>query len=107
MTENVLKSIDNLKKRGYNLIRVKNTFKDGASYKGINTLVETSKGEVFELQFHTKESFELKNGKLHELYEESRALDKIKDKEKVKELRLKMIELSKRIKNPQNIERIK
>ena len=54
------------------MIEVTNTLKDvSASYRGINTLVQNARGYVFELQFHTKESLEVKE-KNHKLYEEQR-----------------------------------
>ena len=61
-----------LSRKGYNMIEVTNTLKDvSASYRGINTLVQNARGYVFELQFHTKESLEVKE-KNHKLYEEQR-----------------------------------
>ena len=61
-------------KQGYRFVRVKNTWRDGQAYKGINAFVEKG-GVVFELQFHTKDSFALKNGELHRLYELAREVD--------------------------------
>ncbi|MDO9734993.1 hypothetical protein Q7535_12825, partial [Glaesserella parasuis] len=64
-----------LEKQGYFTVVVKNTWKDGAVYKGVNTFVTTlikKDNVVFELQYHTQQSFDLKNGVLHNLYEQFR-----------------------------------
>lgn len=96
--------IDGLEQAGYKIVVVKNTWQDGQSYKGINTFVEKD-GVVFELQYHTQDSFTLKNGKLHTLYEEFR-LDET-SLERKNELWLQMVQLSAKIKQPNNIEKIK
>lgn len=96
--------IDGLEQAGYKIVAVKNTWQDGQSYKGINTFVEKD-GIVFELQYHTHDSFTLKNGKLHTLYEEFR-LDET-SLERKNELWLQMVQLSAKIKQPNNIEKIK
>ena len=95
-----------LKEKGYKIIRVKNTFKDGVTYKGINTLLETDKGIIFELQYHTDMSLKIKENELHKIYEKQRVLDKIKDKDKWDELEMLMIKVSERINNPENVEAI-
>lgn len=64
-----------LEKQGYFTVVVKNTWKDSAVYKGVNTFVTTlikKDNVVFELQYHTQQSFDLKNGVLHNLYEQFR-----------------------------------
>jgi hypothetical protein len=43
-------------------------------YQGINTNFRSPEGQVFELQFHTQESFNVKQNLTHELYEELRIL---------------------------------
>lgn len=95
-----------LKEKGYKIIRVKNTFKDGVTYKGINTLLEADKGVIFELQYHTDMSLKIKENELHKIYEKQRVLDKIKDKDKWDELEMLMIKVSERINNPENVEAI-
>lgn len=67
--KNMLRS---LKQGGYEKIAVKNTFKKGAIYKGINTVFKSPTGQKFELQFHTHESFHVKQIENHTLYEEAR-----------------------------------
>lgn len=63
--------VKNLDEINYNLIEVTNTFEGASAYKGINTLVKDDTGYVFELQFHTPESLEIKEVN-HKLYEEYR-----------------------------------
>ena len=93
-----------LKAKGYDIIKVKNTWSKDSVYKGVNTILEKD-GEKFEMQYHTKESFELKNGKLHELYEEVR-LETTSAKRK-DELHKEMVKLSGKLKTPRGIEAIK
>ncbi|HFH3126193.1 TPA: minor capsid protein [Streptococcus pyogenes] len=88
---------------GFKIEKVKNTWLDDGPYNGVNTVV--SKDNVkFEIQYHTQESFDLKNGKLHELYEERR-LPNITRKRKA-ELDKMMFELSKSLIKPNQIERV-
>lgn len=106
-TDSYFSLIDELEKGGYNTIRVKNTFADGNTYKGINTLVKRNNDVIFELQYHTPKSYEVKEGILHELYEKQRTLDKKKDFELWGQLEKEMIKASSEIINPKGVERIK
>lgn len=72
----------------------------------MNTLVKDKSGYIFELQFHTPKSFEIKEGELYKLYEKQRALNKKREKEQWDILEKMMIDLSKTIPNPKDIERI-
>lgn len=99
--------VEKMKEKGYNVIRVKNTFVDGVTYKGVNTLVQSKSGDIFELQFHTPESIKVKENELHKLYEEQRLLDKNKDKKKWDSLTEEMIKISNTVPIPKNVERIK
>lgn len=105
-TNKYFKIVEKMKAKGYNIIRVKNTFKQDVVYKSINTLVKNN-GDIFELQFHTPKSVEIKEGGLHKLYEIQRSLNKEKDYKKWEALVNKMIKLSNTIPIPKNIERIK
>ena len=62
--------------QGYRSAKVKNGWAVdspyGGTYKGINSSWVTPSGQVFELQFHTAESFDMKQVKTHKLYEEAR-----------------------------------
>ena len=60
---------------GYKTTIVKNTWDaPNASYRGINTTVESPDGVKFEMQYHTPESYAMKDH-THKLYEEQRVLD--------------------------------
>ncbi|MCL2777975.1 MAG: hypothetical protein FWD73_08220, partial [Polyangiaceae bacterium] len=69
--KNVMASMEN---NGYKKVAVNNTFQDGVPYKGINTVWETPSGTRFEVQFHTPESFDIKQNVNHSLYEQGRML---------------------------------
>lgn len=98
-----------MEKEGYLKLRVKNFWTKPGAYKGINTVYATPYGYFIEVQFHSKSSFELKEGLLHKLYEEQRVLNKDdeKDKKKWEELENKMQEASKGLGVPENIDKIK
>ncbi|MEL7571314.1 MAG: head morphogenesis protein, partial [Eubacteriaceae bacterium] len=94
------------KNKGYTTINIYNTWNyEFYPYKGINTVVKTPDGIVFELQYHTPESYKLKNGELHKLYEKQRLLEDTSSDEYI-ELNNKMIELSNILTKPIGIERI-
>jgi len=71
-TETVTAQMNALKSEGFVLNALKNTF-DQPGYKGINTTWRGPDGTVFEVQFHTPESFAAKM-ETHELYEAQRVL---------------------------------
>jgi hypothetical protein len=62
--------IDAMKESGYEM-RVKNYWKGGDPYQGINVAVTHPDGTQFELQFHTPQSV-VEKEKIHLLYEEYR-----------------------------------
>lgn len=68
------KTLTRLEEQGYKVVKVKNTFKAGAPYKGVNTQVVAPNGQIFELQFHTPQSFDVKQNVTHGLYERFRVL---------------------------------
>ena len=89
---------------GYKTIIVKNTWKNDSAYKGVNTFIQNEEGDVFEMQYHTQQSFDVKNGLLHKLYEKFRdPKTPIHEKEK---LLLEMRKLSSKIKVPEGVELI-
>ena len=107
MTEKALRSIEIFKERGYNTIEVKNYWLDkGNPYNGVNTTVKSPNGQKFELQYHTQESYTIKEGKMHELYEKQRVLTDNSSKEYI-ELEDMMFELSDSMQIPEWIGRIK
>lgn len=107
MTKDFNKFVEELKNRGYNVSAVKNYWNNSSNpYNGINTNFFSPKGYEFEIQFHTRESFELKNGKLHELYEKARVIDDKTSKEYIA-LQDEMFDLSEALIRPKNIESVK
>ncbi len=106
LTEKALLSIADLDKKGYTTVEIKNTWDDAFNpYRGVNTVVQAPNGQKFELQYHTPESFTLKNGKLHELYEEWRLLPG--GSARKAELTEEMFRLSNGLDRPKDIERVK
>ncbi|VOF53847.1 phage putative head morphogenesis protein, SPP1 gp7 family [Streptococcus pneumoniae] len=103
-TEEYLKMKQKLIAEGYKIVKVKNTWLVDGPYKGVNTVVEKD-GINFEMQYHTQESFDLKNGPLHELYEKYRDTS-TSDRERMK-LFKEMLDLSNELEIPKNIERVK
>lgn len=54
-------------------IRVKNTWGSATNpYRGVNVAITSPDGYVWELQFHTPESFEVKEAHLHPLYDQAK-----------------------------------
>ncbi|HED4470628.1 TPA: minor capsid protein [Pasteurella multocida] len=106
--EQYQKMQDKLTKKGYRTIVVKNTWQEGEIYKGINTFVSAFVGKdniPFEMQYHTQESFDLKNGKLHQLYETFRNPNtSLQEKAKIS---LEMRKLSAKLKVPKGVSLIK
>jgi uncharacterized Zn-binding protein involved in type VI secretion len=99
----VMKSLEG---GGYEKIRVKNTFGPDKQYQGINTNFLSPEGQVFELQFHTPESFNVKQNLTHGLYEELRILPN--DSPKRVELEQQIINISnEHITQPANINDVK
>lgn len=106
LTDKIGIAIDSFTGAGYNTVVVKNSWYSKKNpYRGINTTIVAPNGQKFEVQYHTKESFDLKNGKMHELYERARLLDD--DSVELIELRKEMFALSKELHIPKGIERVK
>ncbi|WP_056828349.1 minor capsid protein [Psychrobacillus sp. FJAT-21963] len=95
-----------LQKKGYSIYKIKNSWNNKSNpYKGINCIFISPDNQKFELQFHTPESFELKNGIMHKLYEEYR-LDTTSSERK-KQITHEMFQLSSNLTKPININEIK
>lgn len=58
----VTKALDTLESQGYRITKFKNTFTEGAPYKGLNCNFVDSNGVTYELQFHIPESMKIKEG---------------------------------------------
>ncbi|CAL99932.1 papain fold toxin 1 (glutamine deamidase) of polymorphic toxin system [Saccharopolyspora erythraea NRRL 2338] len=71
-TDGVLSAVDDLRARGYENVTFKPTWENPDTYKGVNsTWRDPATGRVFELQFHTPDSFKAKMD-THGLYEAER-----------------------------------
>ena len=93
-----------LESQGYEVVRVKNTMGDTkAPYRGVNTNVKSPDGSIWELQFHTAKSLEVKEVN-HKLYETQR-LDKTPAAKKA-ELGQQMASNAASIPSPKGIETI-
>lgn len=93
-----------MEKKGYTFVEIANTLKvETSAYRGINTLMKTKDGYVFEFQFHTPQSLEVKEIN-HKLYEEQRLGDT--PIERKNELALQMVKNSRSIETPVGVERI-
>jgi hypothetical protein len=56
----------------YRMVYSKNHWRDDPEYKGINTRWVTLEGQLFEVQFHTPESYHAKHEVTHSCYERAR-----------------------------------
>lgn len=106
--DHYVESFNRLKKgledRGYEMVEAENTIhKKGEKYRGLNTLVESPKGYTFELQFHTPQSFDIKEEN-HKDYEvERRLTTSAEDKDRLGKT---MIERANKIQTPKGAESI-
>ena len=92
--------------KGYTVAEVKNTWTDPNNpYNGINVKLISPTNQKLEVQFHTPESYELKNGPMHQLYEQWRALPE--DSDEALELQNRMFALARNLKTPQNISEVR
>lgn len=106
LVERINAAIDEFGEMGYNTVVLKNTWKNSKNpYKGVNTIIVAPNGQKFEVQYHTKESFETKE-KMHKLYEEWRLIEDKASEQAVK-LNREMAQLSRKLKIPKNIEKVK
>lgn len=107
MTDMFAAFVENISAKGYNINAVKNYWNNPTNpYNGINANFLTPDKFEFELQFHTPESFEMKNGKLHELYEKARVITDTESQEYIR-LQGEMFELSENMEKPKDIESVK
>lgn len=107
LSEKVLKIIEIYRNSGYNTVEIENYWLDNQNpYNGINTILRSPQGQTFELQYHTPESFGVKSGKIHELYEKQRLIKDVSSREYI-ELGDQMFELSDSMEIPKGIEKVK
>jgi hypothetical protein len=106
LTEGATNVMEGLEKAGFEKIKTKNTFKEGEIYKGVNTAFKTPDGQVFELQFHTPESFDVKQNLTHGLYEELRLIDDPASP-RATEIKEELQKISDTVELPKNIDKIR
>ena len=98
----VNKALDEYRKSGYIVDTVKNFWTKPWAYKGINVTLRNKEGKLFEVQFHTKNSFEIKDGPMHKLYEKQRKFKQ--GSKQYDEIEVEMKELAERsIKTPTGV----
>ena len=88
-----LKSLEN---KGHGIAEIKNYWDDGDAYQGINVVIRHPDGFLYELQFHTPMSFEVKQAN-HDMYDE---FQKETDPEKRYDLFIRMSEAASQIPKP-------
>lgn len=94
-----------LEGKGYGIVRVKNFWKDrGNPYNGVNCTFKAPDGRKFEIQFHTPESYGVKD-RMHKDYEAWRQLDPASPEAMA--LRRKMMGQSRGMEIPANIEEVR
>ena len=95
-----------LQKDGCTIVKLKNTWLDPRSaYKGVNVQLRDKEGQIFELQFHTPESFVAKEEETHAIYEKMRQLEQ--GSPEWNRLKDEQMEIAKRLQVPTDIERLK
>lgn len=105
LVDKTLKSIEMHNDMGYNTSVVKNYWLDRKNaYNGINTIVKAPNGQKFELQYHTQESYAVKDT-MHGLYEKWRMQDK--GSLEAIELKKQMHQMSSAMEVPKNISEVK
>lgn len=104
--ENVKKACSTLNNNNCTtIIKKKNYWIDDRNpYNGINTLLQDVNGTKFEIQYHTPESFDIKQ-KAHVLYEKQRVLEE--DSMEYLSLKKQMYEMNNKIEIPKNIQEVR
>ena len=106
LTQGVQDSLALYEQKGYEIVQVRNAWQDDTNpYNGINVRLISPDRQKLEVQFHTPESYEVKNGPMHRLYEEWRRLPE--DSDEAITLQNQMFALSRRITAPRNISEVK
>ncbi len=107
LADRVGAAIAAFEKMGYNTVEVKNYWlKEDSPYKGINTTVITPDGIRFEVQYHTPQSYAIKSGEMHALYEQLRLVDDPTSPEAL-EISAAMWEYAEQIDTPEGIAEVK
>ena len=67
-TQKTVELLGKIRDSGYEILKIKNTW-DSAMYKGVNVSLKAPDGTLFEVQFHTTDSFIVKECDTHLFYE--------------------------------------
>lgn len=97
-------AIDQLKKQGFTLIKIHNWWADNDAYEGLHVTFQTPTEVNFEIQFHTPETYKIKEEKLNQLFE------KYEDEKflpRRKELYEEIVKLWKSVEVPENAQDLK
>ena len=106
LAEGTNNSLSLYEAKGYTVCDVRNTWEDDTNpYNGINVKLLSPGGQKLEVQFHTPESFAVKNGPMHQLYEAWRQLPE--DSQEAMELQNRMFALSRQLQVPRNISEVR
>lgn len=101
----VKSTVAKLLSTGHKKLKFKNTWGNATGYLGINAVFVTPEGAMFELQFHTAQSFHAKDKGTHALYEEQRRLDP--DSERYAELEEMQQAIFDAVTRPEGAEKLK
>lgn len=71
--ETMQRTLPTLDSEGYRVVKFKNYW-GGPDYQGVNVVLQSPDGQLFELQFHTPHSYHTKEYVTHPLYEQARVL---------------------------------
>lgn len=85
------------------VVRVKNFWKEGDPYQGVNLKVKKANA-TFEVQIHTRDSFEVKEKKIHPIYEKYREAGTTPESKR--ELWASMVALAATIPRPANYDQL-
>jgi uncharacterized Zn-binding protein involved in type VI secretion len=94
-----------LQQQGNEVVQLKNTWLEQSSYKGVNVQMRSPDGQMFEVQFHTPESFWAKEEGTHHLYELMRKLDR--SSEEWARLNEEQMRITRQLQVPKGIERLR
>jgi hypothetical protein len=89
--ETLIKTLDDLTSSGVEVVKVSNFWRRGKGcYKGVNAKLRID-GKPVELQFHTPETYDIKQNKTHKYFEIARSLTATKDQKDEAKARIKEI----------------
>ena len=105
MADEVEGFLDDFKRSGFNVVKLDNKYIDGETpYKAIHLDVKSKDGQMFEVQFQSKQSLEIKHAS-DILYSEQRKTTT--SKERKLELDKQMVDLWNTLPRPKNIDKLK